>query len=199
MDKWTGILFTGGTKLTCHESKLFTESATAISEARLGGKTNGSFVRAVQLCATEFQNKIIQVAQGCQGRSLVSSLSVGTKDGRTEIENIHDEITSSHESRSALPTSEEGLVLSWACRGDNFQPKSPCLRCQTLYSTWVMHLTPSTANEKLEDLKEWLTSAEGRGDGDNQEAQMSNKIIYCAETAAAAKLHLLRNGTLALV
>lgn len=49
-----------------------------------------------------------------------------------------------------IPSSKNG-IMSWAF-GNDFKLRSPCTRCQRLYSGWVLHEMPDTPGKKLAGL-----------------------------------------------
>lgn len=91
-----------------------------------------------------------------------------------------------------IPSSKNG-IMSWAF-GSDFQFKSPCIRCQRLYSRWVLHEMPDILDKKLAGLKR---------DYQNGVLKYSSGYKYpcgyCAETVAAAKFYALYYSTLTLV
>ncbi|MCJ1385126.1 hypothetical protein MMC17_008245 [Xylographa soralifera] len=147
----TGIFLTGGTKFTCHEVNLFSESSAQ--------------TRAINCLSSPVNFK--------------------------EIEEAHYEIVDMKKKNDELPTSGDSQILSWACSGHDFKGKAPCFRCQRMYSTWVMNLTPSSVNDKRNDLEHWQ--------GHQPSTGYDNELVYCAESVVAAKIQLLRKGKLSLV
>ena len=94
------------------------------------------------------------------------------------------------EGYEAIPGSNK-MVFCWAIDTRTFLLKPPCVRCQRMYSGWVLHLAPGDTASKKTALREMTgrTIAYNKG---------MDTCSYCAETTAAAKLYLLRNGKMAL-
>lgn len=86
----------------------------------------------------------------------------------------------------------DDTIFCWAFDTDSFKLKPPCLRCQRMFSRWVLSKNPDDINGRRDALKGLYA----------RDALRYNKkhdtCSYCAETVAAAKIHLLRRGRLLL-
>lgn len=96
-----------------------------------------------------------------------------------------------NEGFEAMPGPDD-TIFCWALDTGSFMLKPPCLRCQRMFSSWVLSKNPDDINGRTDALKGLYA----------RDALRYNKkhdtCSYCAETVAAAKIHLLRRGRLLL-
>lgn len=184
-------MLTGGTQPTCHDSGLFGEAVKTITHLRVGEE----FAEVINNCSKDFAERANNAKQSAslKDKAELSALMP------SEIQNlkIYERVVNEDKSDwyDKIPTSTEaGPMLSWACEGPTFEFKPPCLRCQSLYPTWILQGKPRDRNDEKETLVRNLFS---HLVPPNPSIDMD--WAYCAETVAASKLYLLRNGTLALV
>ena len=120
------------------------------------------------------------------------------KLGFKDIDKLYEKVVIEGKCASydKIPKSNRGAhILSWACDGSSFVFQPPCLRCQSMYSTWFLFNRPQSSAERRKTLYDHLFSATVAF----RETKESDPCSYCAETVAAGKLYVLRNGTLSLV
>lgn len=186
------LVVTGGTQPYCSHSDLYRKCTRAIEHLRIG---DTEYATVIQNCSSDFATRAAKV------RAL---LTPGPQKGdfssleASEIEEKYAQVVTSEspDLYDKVPSTKDGkMIFCWACEGDDFSPKRPCIRCQSFYSTWKLHGAQKDSvagkGESLEDIcKPHLVPYDGFVD---------KKWNYCAETVAATKLFLLRHGTLALV
>lgn len=176
VDTAARITVTGGTRPTCHNFPPVNSVGARIKAQRLGEK----FMNIINICSEDFTRNAQQRTKA--------------KGSATPLE-YHAQITDlgqSHAQRQLPASSESGKVHSFACRGRSFKRLAPCIRCQAFYPSWVMDKRPTEQkimNEPL-SLPPHLNPSEFRPD---------MEWTYCAESVAAVKLFLLRNGRIGLV
>lgn len=191
VDTENKIILTGGSKPTCHGSGLFSGVIKIITHLRIGEE----FGHIIDKCSEEFMDHVKKATRsaGLEDKKQLSELTIS----QIEKLNVYKEIVSENKStwHDRIPSSTEPKrILSWACDGSTFTFKPPCLRCQRFYSSWMLHQMPRDKTDRKDSLVQDLFS--------HLVPRNHSKDInfaYCAETVAASKLHLLRNGTLALV
>ena len=128
----------------------------------------------------------------------IRSQSSKVKEKFDNIISIHDEAVKrgkSEGSTSALDLMGDPNILCLAIDGFSLSLREPCLRCQWMYSGWMHGKMPKTAREKIISVHNGLTSHIVT----KKLKDESGSLSFCAESVAAAKLHLLRAGKLALV
>lgn len=96
-----------------------------------------------------------------------------------------------NEGFEAMP-GPQNTIFCWAFDSGSFMLKPPCLRCQRMFSKWVLSQNPHDINGRRNALKGLYARDALRYD------KKHDTCSYCAETVAAAKIHLLRSGRLCL-
>lgn len=176
VDTANRITITGGTRPSCHDFSLVDPMAAAMKAQRLGER----FTKIINTCSEKFtqnaekRNKAEAPTTPAEYRALVRELG-------------------QFEAQEQLPASRgNDKIYSFACKGNNFEGLAPCIRCQTFYPSWIMHRMP---NEKqmVDGTLSFANHLTMKGNGPDKE------WTYCAESVAAAKLFLLRNGSIQLV
>lgn len=81
-------------------------------------------------------------------------------------------------------------IFCWAFDAGSFILKPSCLRCQRMFSKWIFSKNPHDINGRRIALKGLYARNALRYNKKN------DTCSYCAETVAAAKIHLLRSGQL---
>jgi hypothetical protein len=197
LDTETEWMLTGGTQPTCHKSDLFAKPAMTVKQLRVGGE----FAEAIHGLSTDFA----QLAEGAKRSASIATATALNELTPSDIEEkgIYNQMV--YENRSndwfpKIPTpTESHRILSWACNGLPLPPeassqfKAPCLRCQRIYSTWSLQDMPTDIATKKRSLLEMY------GYLVPKDPLMNMAWSYCAETAAASKLYLLRHGKVGLV
>lgn len=93
----------------------------------------------------------------------------------------------SHEYKG-VPTPKRGeKIFCWALNGGTLMEVKPCIRCQSLYSGWMLNEMPSTIVRKMEALSTLF-----------EPARTPREEVYCAETLAAAHLCTLSQASVQL-
>lgn len=87
-------------------------------------------------------------------------------------------------------------IFSWAfdthfSETTHFRLKPPCLRCQRIYSAWILHGAPENTGDRRTALRDIYHKTIAYN-------KKQDKCAYCAETAAAAKMYLVHSGRLCL-
>lgn len=116
----------------------------------------------------------------------------------TQVSKIYDEIVlpkTSDMEKVAQDIMQSSEIVCLAVEAESLQPRPPCLRCQSMYSGWN-HWRDHRAPKNQEEAKETIAFISDQMD--NAPAIKSDKISYCAESIAAAKLYTLRTGKLVL-
>lgn len=143
-------------------------------------------------------NQTAQVSKRSNKKSRVD----GPPDENTQVDRIYDEIIMANKpevEKDFSDVTERSDILCLAVNGYSLTPVPPCLRCERMYpgwNHWITHRAPAKttqdALEKIEFIsKELGSSAVIKSDSD--------RISYCAESIAAAKIYALRTGKLAIV
>lgn len=96
-----------------------------------------------------------------------------------------------NEGFEAMP-GPHNTIFCWAFDTRSFELKPPCLRCQRMFSKWILSKNPHDINGRRNALKGLYARNALRYNKKN------DTCSYCAETVAAAKIHLLRSGRLLL-
>jgi hypothetical protein len=96
-----------------------------------------------------------------------------------------------NEGFEAIP-GPENTIFSWAFDTISFELKPPCLRCQRMFSQWVLYDAPDDIEGRRTALKDL------RARDALKYNEKKDTCSYCAETAAAVKMYLLRSGRLSL-
>lgn len=96
-----------------------------------------------------------------------------------------------NEGYEAMP-GPDNTIFCWALDTGSFMLKPPCLRCQRMFSRWVLSKNPDDINGRRDALKGLYARDALRYNKKN------DTCSYSAETVAAAKIHLLRRGRLLL-
>ena len=161
-------------------TKVLTDMATSICRSRLGPK----FYEVINQCSRRYSEKAFE--KDIRGDYLINMEAVD----KMEDQGIHDLYNSiSRWPRCDMHSQlEQEAVYSWAYDGNTFKPKSPCIRCTYLYSSWHLGFKPDTPEKMKEDLHGL------RGYQMEYHDQKNPPCGYCAETVAAAQLFALRQG-----
>jgi hypothetical protein len=181
----TGILITGATKPVAPEIPILEDAADNISHMRVGDE----FGSVIGTCSKEVWN----LFESIRSKLKDIPISASTIDAEKIIE-LHEGIVNApklSDTYTRIPSSLNG-IKSWAF-GDDFKDKSPCIRCQRLYSEWFLHKRPDSPEKKLARLRE-----DDRSSSIKYTPSRKYKCSYCAETIAAAKLYAIKHGTLTL-
>ena len=182
---------TGGTQPTCHESGLFRQAVKAITNLRVGEE----FAEIIDHGSKEFADRAIKTTRS---ESIISKEQLsGLKASEIEKLNLYNRVVNKDKSgwHDRIPAPTNGKpVLVWACEGLTFDLKPPCLRCQSLYPTWLLNGRPRDEDGRKHNLVKWIFSHLVPNN-----PRLDMKWAYCAETVVASKLYLLRNGTFGLV
>lgn len=202
-DKQTGIVTTGATQPAYHADNFpwLDKVGKQIHGLRIGA----TFRHAVHLCS----ENVAQLINGGQTRgiadlddscanSIYDNFMKATKDdklstlpqcGPPDLVALRW-LRRKEEAYEIIP-GPEGDIFSWAIDTSKFELRPPCLRCQRMFSGWVLHGVPTTTESRKTALKDMFNRA-------IRYNKKTDTCSYCAETAAAAKLYLLRHGKLAL-
>lgn len=97
-----------------------------------------------------------------------------------------------NEGFEAIP-GPKNTIFCWAIDPCSITFKRPCLRCQRMYSEWALYLRPDNTNLRRVSLSDIYAR-----DALAYNAK-KDTCSYCAETVAAAKMYLVRNGRLSLI
>ena len=180
VDADTGIIVTGATKPAAPKIQIFEDAAANITRIRVGE----DFGSIVTNCSRDVWQRFSKVK-----KKLDSKL---TEEQSAVL--YHAVVKADKETMPSYPgiPSSKSCIMSWAF-GNDFTFRSPCTRCQRLYSNWTLHKIPQTPDEMLAILLQDKQSGSLK-----YSPTFTYPCGYCAETVAAAKLYLLRHGTLTL-
>jgi hypothetical protein len=191
LDTENRLILTGGTQPTCHKSGLFRQAVETITNVRVGEE----FVEVIDNCSKEFADRAIGMTQSenIKNKEQLSGLEASEIEKLKLYNRVVNENKSGWHDRIPAPT-EGKPILTWACEGSTFEFKAPCLRCQSIYPTWVLHQRPRDEDERKDNLVDWIFSHLVP-----ENPRLDMNWAYCAETVVASNLYLLRNGTFGLV
>lgn len=110
------------------------------------------------------------------------------------VEEIHDKYIDYMKKtpstwRQKLSAMSNAKIYCWAFDSINFSLKPPCIRCQCLYDAWSLAERSTQVRGGTIEQRSHL----------GQYQPKKFPCTYCAETVAAAKVFLLRYGTLVLI
>ena len=185
-DADTGVLVTGATKPVAPEIPILEDAADNISRMRVGDE----FGSIVDECSHEVWDRFQAFKRQSKNIPMSSSMIVGAEKTIELYEGIIN--GSKPDTYMRIPSSTK-RIKSWSF-GDDFENKSPCTRCQRLYSEWYLHEKPDTAEKKLSRLQQDLKSSSIKYTSSNR-----YPCTYCAEPVAAAKLYAIKHGTFTLI
>lgn len=178
-DADTGIIVTGATKPVAPKIPILEQAAHNISHIRVGEEF-GSIVN-------DCSNDVWKLVSKIKGK--LNELSDESTILYDKVVNAQKDSVASYQN---IPSSRTH-IMCWAFNTD-FELQAPCTRCQRLYSGWILHKFPETPEEKLEILRK-----DKRIGSLKYSSGFTYPCGYCAETVAAAKLHALKHGILALI
>jgi hypothetical protein len=150
---------TGGTTPACDHSDLFRTTAVRITGMRAGEpfteivkKCNKTF--ADQIGNTRGPWKLLVDRKGTQ--NTMASTTPTNID--LEIGKLYHEVVRGGNGPLSMgnTTTNGNVVLCWSCNGWTFEFKDPCLRCQHLYSEWVIYGMPKESGSRYKALKEGM-------------------------------------------
>jgi len=181
-DADTGIIVTGASQPGVDDSALRSLNlhlaATNICRIRIGE----DYASIIHECSRDVDDRVRRIGKN------VSENDFGKLHAK-----FFDK-TDEAPSYQKIPFSENA-IRCWAFDA-NFQPRPPCTRCQRIYSAWTLDERPSSPAEWMRGLGRDRSS--GTIKYRVSEPLGGFPCTYCAETVAAAKLHLLRSGVLTL-
>ena len=188
-DAGTGVIVTGATKPTAPSIPIFKDVADNISRIRVGE----DFGSIIADCSRDVWEHFRRIKGELRDVKLID---LNSDHVTKELAGLYDAVVCADKNSVAsyqnIPFSKNG-IMSWAF-GSDFEFKPPCTRCQRLYSEWYLHEMPDTPGKKLRILVQDHNSGSIKHSSQNR-----YPCNYCAETVAAAKLHVFYNGTLTLV
>ena len=211
-DTKTKQLLTGASQPACDHYVFWTDVTGRITRNRLGE----NFARIIDQLSKSFhkeanglkENRMPEIdglynfVQTAEPDRLVEPSiqrqSSKVKEKVDDIISIHDAAVKRENvqgSKSALDLMGDPDILCLAIDGFSLSIRQPCLRCQWMYSGWRHGKMPETPRDKIISIRDGLTSHIVT----KKLKDELGSISFCAESVAAAKLHLLRAGKLALV
>ena len=217
VDRKTGIITTGATPPAYDPNFPFLDKmAKEINRHRL----QETFCRAVHLCSNNV-TKLLARGANKAGKGKIENCSDDVVDkvyeeymaatkqadellkeerptvdplGRSRNIDYYSRFISSNrfnEGYEAIP-GPQNTIFCWAFDTATFELNRPCLRCQRMYSKWVLNQNPHNVKSKRTSLDDLYAR-----DALRYNVQRDT-CSYCAETTAAAKMYLLRSGQLTL-
>ena len=207
IDTASGFIFTGSTQAMCENFVLFRDAAAKINRHRLG-KTQ--FVTFLDIRSKRYSDLVTPMTKVVKGSdslfcsSLYCQLILQKSFDHQTVEELRNLDETSRQSvvpgqqiyDTGFPELPKGLtnshILCWAISGENLEFVPPCLRCQSLYDTWVMWGMPDSDDDRAHCF------SKGMGEPSSKVAYKEGESFCCAESIAAAKVHASRHGVLSL-
>jgi hypothetical protein len=202
-DSNSKLFLTGATQPACDHFIFWDELTKLITRHRVGEK----FAGIVDELAKSFHEQANEIKEREKDQIAalhdLYHLSAPGKDisskENANATRIYDEIVKRETANGDKITSRltaQPRILCVAFDGFSLEPKPPCIRCQYIYPGWGHNLKPQTPKEKIGSIHSGMNDSSVTSRP--KVTGTSGPFSYCAESVAAGKLHLLRNGKLVL-
>lgn len=204
-DSKSKLFHTGASQPACDRFVFWDELTKPITRHRVGEK----FARIIDGLATSFNEQAQQIKRRKNDQiNLLHNFYNSSAPGKdisskikknADVTQIYNKLVKREPTNGdeiTLKLTVQPSILCFAFDGFSLKPKAPCIRCQYMYPGWNHNRMPSTPKEKIDSIHTGMSDSSVTSRP--KETGTSGPFSYCAESVAAAKLHLLRNGKLVL-